>query len=125
MLPISLVGLSRLNVSNIESLFVFVGESTATARATDIVITSSVVSIPASFVVRGFFQSTDPCPLVLAEVQVRDRGAFRLCFSNIHCPPLTEATHLYCVVLYSWGVHQLPKFALDRYLRVVLPRRLG
>ena len=80
LLPISLVGPSRLDVSNIESLFVFVGETIATARATDIVITSSVVSIPASFVVRGFFQSTDPCPLVLAEVQVRDRGAFVILF---------------------------------------------
>ena len=42
LLLISLVGLSRLDISNIESLFVFVGESTATARATDIIITSSV-----------------------------------------------------------------------------------
>ena len=80
LLPISLVGLSRLDVSNIESLFVFVGETMATARSTDIVITSSVVSIPATFVVRGFFPSTDSCPLVLAEVQVRDGGAFVILF---------------------------------------------
>ena len=80
LLPISLVGLSRLDVSNIESLFVFVGETIATARATDIVITSSVVSIPASFVVRGFFQSTDPCPLVLSGRQVCDGGAFVILF---------------------------------------------
>ena len=71
-MPISLEGTTRLNVSNIGLFRIFVGETIATARATDIIITSSVVSIPASFVVRGFFQSTDPCPLVLLGRQVRD-----------------------------------------------------
>ena len=63
---------------------VFVGETiataTGTATATDVIITSSVVSIPASFVVRGFFQSTDSCPLVLSGRQVCDRGAFVILF---------------------------------------------